>query len=185
MAGTVILLNGASSAGKSSIARAVQARIEAPFWHYSIDHIRDAGMLPMERIRRGDFVWAEMRAAFFDGFHRSLPALVGAGNNLIVEIIFETREWLCELVTLLAPFDVFCVGVHCDLAELERREKARGDRRLGDARRDFETAHLHAIYDLELDSTRPPERNADRLIAAWKTRRGPSAFETLKERLAS
>ena len=115
MFGKVILLNGASSAGKSSIARAVQARIDAPFWHYSIDHIRDSGMLPMDRIRRGDFVWSEMRPAFFDGFHRSLPALVGAGNNLIVEIIFETREWLADVVGLLAPFDVFFVGVHCDL----------------------------------------------------------------------
>jgi len=185
MAGKVILLNGASSAGKSSIARAVQARIDAPFWHYSIDHIaRDAGILPMDRVRRGDFIWRELRPAFFDGFHRSLPAFVGAGNNLIVEIIFETREWLRDVVGLLAPFDVFFVGVHCDLEELERRETARGDRPLGDARRDFETAHVHAIYDLELDSTQPPEANAERLIEAWKARRGPSAFEQLRERLA-
>jgi len=184
MFGKVILLNGASSAGKSSIARAVQARIDAPFWHYSIDHIRDSGMLPMDRIRRGDFVWSEMRPAFFDGFHRSLPALVGAGNNLIVEIIFETREWLADVVGLLAPFDVFFVGVHCDLEELERREKARGDRRLGDARRDFETAHRHAVYDFELDAIQPPEANANRLIEAWRTRRRPTAFETLREQLA-
>jgi chloramphenicol 3-O phosphotransferase len=184
MTGKVILLNGASSAGKSSIARAVQARIDAPFWHYSIDHIaRDAGILPMDRIRRGDFVWAELRPAFFDGFHRSLPALVGTGNNLIVEIIFETRDWLRDVVGLLAPFDVFFVGVHCDLEELERREKARGDRRLGDARRDFETAHRHAIYDLQLDGGQPPELNADRLIEAWNARTRPSAFETLRERL--
>jgi chloramphenicol 3-O phosphotransferase len=184
MTGKVILLNGASSAGKSSIAAAAQARIEAPFWHYSIDHIRAGGMLPMDRIRRGDFAWREMRPAFFDGFHRSLPALAGAGNNLIVEIIFETREWLVDVVGLLAPFDVFFVGVHCDLEELERREAARGDRPLGDARRDFETAHRHAIYDLELDATRPPELNAERVIEAWKARTRPSAVETLRERLA-
>jgi chloramphenicol 3-O phosphotransferase len=183
MAGEVILLNGASSAGKSSIARAAQARIETPFWHYSIDHIRAGGMLPMDRIRRGDFAWADLRPAFFDGFHRSLPALAGAGNNLIVEIIFETREWLADVAGLLAPFDVFFVGVHCDLEELERREAARGDRPLGDARRDFATAHRHAIYDLELDGTLPPAPNAERLIAAWRARTRPSAFETLRERL--
>ena len=183
MTGKVILLNGASSAGKSSIARAVQARIEAPFWHYSIDHIRAGGMLPLDRIRRGDFVWREMRPAFFDGFHRSLPALAGAGNNLLVEHIFETREWLRDVAGLLAPFDAFLVGVHCDLEELERREQARGDRPLGDARRDFETAHLHAIYDLELDGSEPPELNAERLIEAWRVRTRPTALEQLRERL--
>jgi chloramphenicol 3-O phosphotransferase len=65
--GKVILLNGATSSGKSSIALALQSEIDAPFWHFSIDHLRDAGVLPLDRIRRGDFHWAALRDAFFDG----------------------------------------------------------------------------------------------------------------------
>ena len=174
--GKVILLNGATSSGKSSIARAVQNEIDEPFWHFSIDHLRDAGVLPLDRIRRGEFRWAALRGAFFDGFHRSLPAFAGAGNNLIVEHIVETPEWMGCLVTLLRGFDVFFVGVRCPLDELERREAARGDRPVGGARRDFEAIHRHAIYDLELDGLEAPTANAMTLISAWRQRPRPSAF---------
>lgn len=179
MAGKVILLNGASSSGKSSIARALQARIGEPFWHISIDHLIEAGILPRERIRSGEFPWSGLREAFFDGFHRSLPAYAQAGNNLIVEHIVETLAWRDRLVELLDGHDVFFVGVHCPLDELERRELARGDRPVGDARRDFETCHLHTTYDLEVDSREPPEANAERVIAAWAARSRPSAFERM------
>jgi chloramphenicol 3-O phosphotransferase len=174
--GKLILLNGATSSGKSSIARALQSGIDEPFWHFSIDHLRDASVLPLDRIRRGEFRWAALRNAFFDGFHRSLPAFAGAGNNLIVEHIVETPEWMECLVTLLHGFDVFFVGVHCPLDELERREAARGDRPVGGARRDFETIHRHAIYDLELDGLEAPRANAMTLISAWRQRPLPSAF---------
>lgn len=182
MAGRVILLNGASSSGKSSIARAVQATIDLPFWHISIDHLRDAGVLPLDRIRGGEFDWTSLREAFFEGFHRSLPAYVEAGNNLIVEHIVETPAWMRRLLVLLEGFDLFLVGVHCDLAELERRERARGDRPVGDARRDFETIHQHMLYDLELDALQPPEANATRLIDAWRRHAPLGAAQTLYER---
>lgn len=185
MAGAIILLNGASSSGKSSIARALQASIAAPFWHISIDHLVDAGVLPSARIRSGEFTWkGAMREAFFDGFHRSLPVYAEAGNNLIVEHIVETEAWMRRLLALLGPYDVFFVGVHCPLEELERREAARGDRPIGDARRDFHTAHAHATYDLELDATQPPQANAERLITAWASRSRPSAFDRLTATLA-
>lgn len=177
--GKIILLNGASSSGKSSLARAVQARIEEPFWHISIDHLRDSGVLPTARIRSGEFQWSAMRDAFFEGFEQSLLAYVSRGNNLIVEHIMESRAWLLRLVRLLAGQDVFFVGLHCDLAELERREIARGDRRIGDARRDFQQIHSYCCYDAELDSATAPEANADRLIAAWHARTTPSAFQRL------
>lgn len=179
MSGKIILLNGASSSGKSTLARAIQMKIEAPFWHVSMDHLRDAGVLPMARIRRGEFDWTALRPAFFDGIDRSYAAYAAAGNNLIVEHIVETPEWLARLAALLAPFDVFFVGVHCELAELERREAARGDRPVGDARRDFETIHAFARYDFEIDTTAPQGDEAERIIAAWRARTAPSALQRM------
>jgi len=55
----VIFLHGASSSGKSTIAKALQKRIENPFWHISIDHLRDAGVLPTERFKSGEFRWSD------------------------------------------------------------------------------------------------------------------------------
>lgn len=180
--GRIILFNGASSSGKSSLARALQGRIDAPFWHISIDHLRDSGVLPTARIKSGEFDWRRMREAFFLGFERSLLAYVEAGNDLIVEHIMESEDWLLRLADTLAGQDVFFVGVHCELAELERRELARADRPVGDARRDYFRIHSYCLYDLDVDGTQDMQANADVVIAAWRGRSRPSAFDRLRER---
>jgi chloramphenicol 3-O phosphotransferase len=177
--GKIILLNGASSAGKSTLARSLQQRLPEPFMHWSFDHLRESNALPMARIRNGELDWARMRPAVFDGFHRSLSAFAKAGNNLIVDHIIEQEQWMADLVQLLAPFDVFFVGVHCPLPELERRERLRDDRRPGEARRDFQGVHRFTEYDLDIDTTQTTEDNVARLIAAWKARTRPTAFERM------
>lgn len=181
-AGRIILLNGASSSGKSSLARALQGRIETPFWHISIDHLRDSEVLPTARIRSGEFDWRSMREAFFLGFERSLLAYVEAGNDLIVEHIMESEDWLLRLADTLSGQDVFFVGVHCALDELERRELARGDRPVGDARRDFHRIHAYCLYDLDVDGMLDAQDNADLVIGAWRSRSRPLAFERLRAR---
>jgi chloramphenicol 3-O phosphotransferase len=177
--GSIILVNGASSSGKSTLCAALQAQLPLPFWHYSIDHFRGTGVLPWSRIERGDFAWHTLRPAFFEGFHRCLPALAGAGNHLLVEHIVETRQWMARLVGLLGSFDVFFVGVHCPVAELERREAARGDRPRGDARRDFETVHEFCTYDIDVDSTDAPDANVAAVLRAWNARSRPNAFDRM------
>jgi chloramphenicol 3-O phosphotransferase len=184
MSGKIILLNGASSSGKSTLARALQAELAEPFWHFSIDHLLAAHTLPQARIDSGEFPWARLRPQFFNGFHRCLPALADAGNQLIVEHIVETEEWMQRLLRLLGHIDVFFVGVHCPLPELERRERARGDRGIGEARADFGTAHAFCEYDLEIDTTRALETNVQALITAWQSRRRPGVFQKMAQRLA-
>ncbi len=178
--GKIILLNGASSSGKSTLSRGLMAALPEPFWHYSIDHLRDSGILPMARVKSGDFKWSEMRTGFFEGFHRSLPAFAGAGNNLIVEHIVETVEWRERLIDLLEGFDVFVVGVHCPLEELERRERARGDRPIGDARRDFEMIHELCVYDMEVDMTADLEENVGLVVSEWLRRLDVLGIERIR-----
>jgi chloramphenicol 3-O phosphotransferase len=179
LTGKIIFLNGASSSGKSTLAQGLQAALAEPFWHFSIDHLIAAKILPKGRIDSGEFPWRAMRPHFFEGFHRCLPALAAAGNNLIVEHIVETEAWMQRLLRWLSPLDVFFVGVHCPLPELERREQARGNRRIGEARADFETTHTFGAYDFEVLSTLPLEDNVNALIAAWQVRQRPSAFEKM------
>lgn len=185
MPGKIILLNGASSSGKSTLARALQEQLPLPFWHYSIDHLRAANVLPDDRIRSGEFSWSGMREPFFEGFQRTIPAIAAADNNLIIEHIVESREWMIRLLRLLAGLDVFFVGVHCPLAELERRELARGDRRMGEARADYEVVHTFGRYDFECVSTADADAMARSVIAAWNARQSPSAFEVMAGGLGS
>jgi chloramphenicol 3-O phosphotransferase len=177
--GKIILLNGPSSAGKTTIAKAIQQMIDEPFWHVASDQFVESHMLPNRRAEGGDFAWTIMRPRFFGAFHRCLPAIADAENNLVIDHVIEFADWLRELVALLAPFDVFFVGVHCPLAELERRERARGDRTLGEARDHLAVVHSFGRYDYEIDSTDDPNVNAQRIIAAWKRRTTPSAFQRM------
>ncbi len=172
----IIFLHGASSSGKSTIARALQARIEKPFWHISIDHLRESGVLPLMRFRKGDFDWRRSRAAFFHGFHMSLAAYANAGNNLILEHILEGEGWIELLQTLFRPHDVFFVAVHCPLDVLIDREAKRGDRPKGSAKHDYETIHVGRRYDMELNGDDDLNTNIDRLLAAWRRGERSSDF---------
>jgi chloramphenicol 3-O phosphotransferase len=181
MNGKIILLNGPSSAGKTTIARAVQQTIDAPFWHVASDQFVESRMLPNRRAEGGDFGWQIMRPRFFAAFHRCLPAIASAGNNLVVDHVIEFADWMRDLVELLAPFDVFFVGVHCPLPELERRERERGDRMIGEARDHLQVVHSFGQYDYEIDSTDDSNVNAQRIIAAWQGRTAPSAFQRMHQ----
>jgi chloramphenicol 3-O phosphotransferase len=172
--GRVILLNGASSSGKSTLARALQDALDEPFLLVSSDQFVAAGMLPERRDDSGPFSWwQELRPRFFAGFHRCLPALAAAGNDLIVEHVIEFPSWRRELAALLADLDVFLVGVHCDLAELDRRERARGDRRVGEGREHVTVDRIHTFggYDFELDTTAGVSAElVDAVLTAWRLR---------------
>lgn len=173
---SIIFLHGASSSGKSTLARLLQDRIERPFWHISIDHLRDSGVLPLARVKAGDFKWREMRAPFFAGYHASLAAYAAAGNNLIIEHILDTPGWQGELAELFRPFDVLFVALRCPVDELNRREMARGDRPVGSAEKDALTIHEGRRYDLELQTSDGVEENAKRVMAAWRGGRAASWF---------
>ncbi|MGR3793618.1 chloramphenicol phosphotransferase CPT family protein [Vannielia sp. SX4] len=168
--GRVILIHGASSAGKSTLARAVQAALPEPFTHLTFDHLIDTGALP-----RGP-EWAAVRAKVFNGWHRAVAAFGSAGADVIWDHIIESSAWHSDLRTLFSGRDLFFIGLHCDLAELERREAARGDRKPGDAARDAAHIHVGKRYDLELRSEDGAEANASRVIAAWQARQGVSGF---------
>jgi chloramphenicol 3-O phosphotransferase len=172
----VIFLHGASSSGKSTLARALQAKLEQPFWHYSIDHLRDSGVLPSARIANGEFSWRQMRAGFFDGFHRSVAAFADAGNNIILEHILDTPGWREQLARLLAPHDVLFVGLHVSVDELNRREKARGNRPPGSAEADYHSIHRGLKYDLEVRTDADLEANVAAILAAWAGPRDRSAL---------
>jgi chloramphenicol 3-O phosphotransferase len=85
--GRAIFLNGASSSGKSTLAKALQRALEEPFLHVSSDQFVSAGMLPDRREDAGPFNWwNQLRPRFFSGFHRCLPALAEVTSK---EVVYE------------------------------------------------------------------------------------------------
>ena len=178
MTGQIIILHGPSSSGKSTLAASLQNVIELPFWHISIDHLRDAGVLPTKRIESGEFAWSDMRKPFFEGFHTSLAAYAHAGNNLIVEHILDDPTWVVSLKSLLQPFDVYFVGLHCDLETLKQREAARGNRPIGSAAQDYHTVHVGRIYDIEVGNETSTKQAVSIILKGWRSGIRRSEFAT-------
>lgn len=168
----IIFLHGASSSGKSTLARAVRAAASGPYVHLSFDHFRDSGAI--DTALYAD--WSAHRAGVFDGYHRALAGFAAAGNDLIVEHILDTPGWHAQLQTLFRPFDLFFVGVHTPLPDLIHREIQRGDRRIGSAAADFASVHRALTYDLTVDGTRPASGNAQTLLTAMQAHCGQSSF---------
>lgn len=183
----VILLNGTSSAGKTSIAKALQQIMEAPYLHVPIDSFED--MMPdRERLGGvGSFLWQSVFNRMLSGFHHSLAALAAAGSNLIVDHVLvqgvEPENWLTECLDLLAPFTVYFIGVRCPLEELRRREQARGDRGEGLAEWQLSRVHRHGVYDLEVDTAvLSAEQCAVSIKELVERDAHPQALVTLRQR---
>ncbi len=168
--GDILFLNGTSSAGKTTLARALQLAFDQPFSYYASDQLADAGF----RVRPPQSFASyatdpSERERFFDGFHRSIAAFAFAGNNLIVEHIVEEQAWAEDLQHLLAPFRVLWVGVHAPVETLIEREKKRGNRTIGEAFFHLKT-HGYCRYDVEVDATLPLAMQIQKVQEAWQAR---------------
>ncbi len=166
----VIVLNGTSSSGKSSIARALRARLAEPWLTLGVDDLiaampewmmqRVAGIAfePDGRVVVGDEV-ARLDRAWGEG----VAAMARAGAPVIVdEALLSGGTGQARWRTVPAGIDTLWVGVHCDPAVLA--ERARGDRTVGMAADQATLVHAGVSYDLEVDTGRMnPERCADRI----------------------
>lgn len=92
------------------------------------------------------------------------------------------HRWLEECTRLFSELPALFVGVRCPLDVLERREAARKDRTLGQARAQFHLVHAHGIYDLEVDTL---ESSAEACALQIKQRledgSSPDAFKRLRQ----
>ncbi|MCP9954003.1 chloramphenicol phosphotransferase CPT family protein [Actinomadura madurae] len=178
--GTVILLNGPSSSGKSSIALELLDLLDGSWFHMPIDAFH---AMRNERPLAGDALQAEIdRTA--KGFHRAVAGMAAAGNNLVADYPLSRRWRLLDLLDLLVPDDTLLVGVRCPLPVLERREAERGDREPGLAARQFPEVHSHELHDLDVDTdTLSARQCAVQIREALEARPRPAAFTTLRDTL--
>jgi chloramphenicol 3-O phosphotransferase len=84
-----------------------------------------------------------------------------------------------QLADLLQGLDVFLIGVHCDVDEIDRREPERGNRRIGEGRTHVIHDRIHTFgpYDLDLDTTAGVTAElVTSVLAAWRNRPGSRAL---------
>jgi chloramphenicol 3-O phosphotransferase len=176
-----LLLNGTTSAGKSSIAHELIALLDPPHFLMSIDafHAMRA---------KKHYEEAHELAAMLDrtraGFHRAVAAMAHAGNDIVMDYVFSEKWRLVDCLRLFDGLDVVFIGVKCDLAEVERREAVRGDREPGLARAQIRRVHEHGLYDITVHTDVMSAWEAAKAIVAELPGPGhPQAFERLRQRL--
>jgi chloramphenicol 3-O phosphotransferase len=172
--GTIILLNGTSSSGKTAIAKSLQEIMEGYYIHTGIDHF-------LERLPKKFFVmfkgtnpppldgevWifpdggervSEIREGpagykVLKGIYHAVAALAASGNDVIVDDVIFDPILLRAAVNILCDFTVLFVAVRCPLAVAEQRERERGDRVKGLVRAHYDLVHSHNTYDFEVDTS--------------------------------
>jgi chloramphenicol 3-O phosphotransferase len=173
MSATLIVINGPSSVGKSTIISLLQDLWPRPLFASGLDvfiggwpdsHVtlpgddgspaRESGM----RIVAGAGPAPSWIPEYGDDFHKvmkfaheSWAAMNSGGIDLVIDhVILDTvlREQARSTLT-----NAFWVGVTCDIDELIRRESARGDRRPGFASGTASVVHNEMTYDLMVDTT--------------------------------
>ena len=189
--GKVIVLQGPSSAGKSTLAKALQSSLDDYWWALEADDI--TRMQPIWR-PEGAF-WnptIEERphpswdhdtrlARWLDGYFGCLATIAKSGSNVIAVGGWLQTSWLVQWADSLIGIDALCIGVYCPLEELERREIHRGDRGIGYARSHYDIVHTHAPYDVAVDSrAMTPEEMAARIRAALQAPPALPFFERIR-----
>lgn len=169
----VIVLNGGSSSGKSTLARSLQAVLPEPWLTFGVDDFVNS--LPASLMDSDDGIsfapdggvrvgpaFSALDAAWVAG----IAATARAGAHVIVDEVFlggphsqdRWRRALGDLPTLW-------VGVRCEAATAAAREAARGDRTPGMAGLQAELVHRGVSYDLEVDTTQADPESVARAIA--------------------
>ncbi len=181
--GHIIFLNGNSSSGKTTIAKALQESLSEPYMHLSGDDF--IGMYPqwIWGPKGGKEMYLRFLPAIISGLHGCVAALASSGNHIILDHVLQEKEWLKECVEKWAGLDVLFVGIKCPLEIVEQREQGRRDRNIGTARSQYECVHSHELYDLEVDtSILTVEECVARITEVVKKKPPMTAFDELATR---
>jgi chloramphenicol 3-O phosphotransferase len=147
--GNIILINGVSSSGKSTVAKELLKKLEN-YFHFSIDEFDHIINVMEERDKEGGRLIPVATELFF---HDNIKMFSDYGINLIVDQILHNQETTEDLLTKLHDYPVLFVGVHCSEAELERRELQRGDRPVGQGKSQLQYVHQqNEVYDVEVNT---------------------------------
>ena len=168
--GQVILLNGPSSAGKSSLSRALQALLLEEHGQHSL-------VLSMDQLLRAATGGQESVLAALDKtglplietFHAAIAAAARAGAWVIADhVIGESPRWVDDLFHRLHGLPMLAVQVECAPQELRRRELHRRDRSPDWPHAARQARQIHAALraDVRVDTTRTTPRQCAACVLA-------------------
>jgi chloramphenicol 3-O phosphotransferase len=169
----VIVLNGSSSSGKTTIARCLKAILSTPWMSLSIDDLLQALPPSLMDTDAGAAFGEHGEVTIGEGFREiasawmaGIGAMARAGARVIYDDVFLSgAESQARLRAHLEGLSVLWVGVQCNAEVAAGREFARGDRVVGGAASQVTRVHEGVSYDLEVDTTSTESLECAHLVA--------------------
>ncbi len=184
-AGIVIILNGPSAAGKSSLQKSIQRLAALPYLNIGIDNFFN-DLFPDEHGKLGvkaeadfgnDLRWVTIAdnlvylhvgpqgEKIIDGMNKAIAAYARTGNNVVVDFIMYEQAWMKNLLYELQGCPVYLIGVNVPLDILQAREQARSTSPIGHAGSHYHTVHVGNKYDLWIDNSQgTPDDGARKIL---------------------
>jgi chloramphenicol 3-O phosphotransferase len=181
----IVFINGASSCGKTSLARELQSRWPSPLIYLSLDDVisqlpfkftgfganASEGFELVQRRKSCETV-SEVRIGRHGQNVNALAAAHAAsvaalGYDLVIDYVLLQPSMLEPFAAALSQRPLLFVGLICAESELTARQASREDRAPGLAQAQMSLVHFcRHLYDLELDSTHSSAQHlADRVLA--------------------
>lgn len=154
----IILLNGVSSSGKSTIGKLIQNLSDEPYLLLGIDTVFD--LIP--EMFKNHLPILDLALT---NLHKLCASLYNDGMNLIIDHVIVRECEIKELLFMLKDSDFISIKVDCDKNVLKQREIARGNRIIGVSETQSVKIDRFVTYDLSIDTTSiEPEQNARKIL---------------------
>ncbi|AIO19237.1 Chloramphenicol 3-O phosphotransferase [Candidatus Izimaplasma bacterium HR1] len=150
--GKIIILNGVSSSGKTTISKELQKEMEEHYFWVANDTFCD-----MSSSKHWKQDWIAIINEALNGMIYTIKSFSDLGYNVIVDQVFLNNESqgtvLQKFVEVLHNYPVLFVRVDSSLEDLRKREIERGNRRIGQAESQLNIVHSHQIYDIAINTS--------------------------------
>lgn len=195
---TILLLIGTSSAGKSTLAKQLQAIFSEHYLLLGIDDIfrmvspRWGGGLAGPLSHQGfryehvpstntvSIRYGAVGRAILDGMHQAVASFAQTGSNIIVDEMLSDRDILRAWAHALAAYRTYLIKVQASLVKLDQREVGRKNPR-GLARGHY-AANDIPYYDWLVDTTSTKATDAAQELAVWlATNPEPAALQKYEQ----
>jgi len=175
--GKIIFLNGVTSAGKTSIAKAIQEVAEDNFYHVSNDFFLglEANIVNFRFIQAHEQL--KYMAESIILMYHTVKVLAEQGTNVVVDgMLFETDGFIekygktnYENLQQILGANMFMVEVFCPLEECRRRNKTREDREENQSHEQHDIMNKAICYDMMVDtSVNSAEECAAKILEVMK-----------------
>jgi len=159
----IIILNGTSSAGKSSIAeKLIDLSKDKRYFFFSVDNFLIHSIpLDINMEIKEDL---ELLDKAITGFNLSLGPLSAHIPNMIIDHVLQQENWHTEMFSGIKNIPHVFVHITAPLEVIENREKNRSDRKQGTAKAQYDQMFKYN-YDLVIDtSINTPEQGAQVIL---------------------